>query len=30
MKQDDILGVIELLGRKVFPEVRRRIASEKS
>lgn len=29
MKQDDILGVIELLGRKVFPEVRRRIASEK-
>jgi alkanesulfonate monooxygenase SsuD/methylene tetrahydromethanopterin reductase-like flavin-dependent oxidoreductase (luciferase family) len=29
MKQDDILAVIELLGRKVFPEVRRRIASEK-
>lgn len=29
MKQDDILGVVELLGRKVFPEVRRRIASEK-
>lgn len=30
MKQDDILAGIELLGRKVFPEVRRRIASEKS
>jgi alkanesulfonate monooxygenase SsuD/methylene tetrahydromethanopterin reductase-like flavin-dependent oxidoreductase (luciferase family) len=30
MKQDDILAVIEVLGRKVFPEVRRRIASEKS
>ncbi len=28
MKQDDILAVIELLGRKVFPEVRRRVASE--
>ncbi|MFM9850898.1 MAG: LLM class flavin-dependent oxidoreductase [Hyphomicrobiaceae bacterium] len=30
MKQDDILAVIEVLGRKVFPEVRRQIASEKS
>jgi alkanesulfonate monooxygenase SsuD/methylene tetrahydromethanopterin reductase-like flavin-dependent oxidoreductase (luciferase family) len=30
MKQDDILSVIEVLGRKVFPEVRRRIAAEKS
>ena len=28
MKQDDILAVIEVLGRKVFPEVRRRVASE--